>query len=76
MELKIGNRYNYFDTIDSLACPCTLINIKYNVYQDIHIYEFKHDNSTAIGASVYPDKFKSLIKEERKAKLEKLHNNK
>ena len=66
----IGEHYNYYDTEDSIPCPCILLDIRIKTYDTVYI--FKHENSSGTGASVYPHKFKLKIKDERKSKLKKL----
>jgi len=55
-ELRIGNRYIYYDTETSEGMLCKLINIIHD--GDYVVYEFKHNGSRAIGATIYPTKFK------------------
>lgn len=69
-KLIIGEYYNYYETKTSIPYPCKLINIK-EKYGEI-IYIFKNINSTVSGASVYPEKFKLLITDERRLKIQKL----
>lgn len=59
-QLRIGNSYNYFDTKESLAMPCKLINILHDGHYVV--YEFKHDNSTAVGATIYPERLRPISK--------------
>jgi hypothetical protein len=70
INLIVGNKYNYYDTEDSIPCPCELLEIRNKEIYTVYI--FKHDNSTGTGASIYSHKFKSRLKDDRKAKLEKL----
>jgi hypothetical protein len=71
-ELRIGNKYNYFEYKDDTPYPCELINIIHDGYYVI--YEFKHEeitdestelltitkNRTTIGSTIYPEKLKPL----------------
>lgn len=71
-KLIIGEYYNYYETKNSKPYPCKLINIKEKNGEIIYIFE--HLTFIASGASVYPEKFKLLKKEERRKKLEKINN--
>ena len=55
-DLRIGNSYDYYETDESNPMPCKLINILHDGHYVV--YEFKHDNSTGIGATIYPQRLK------------------
>lgn len=57
-EIRIGDHFDYYDTNDSHPIRCEIINIIND--GDYIIYEFKDRNSTAVGSSIYPEKFRPL----------------
>ena len=63
-ELRIGNKYNYYDTENSDPISVEICNILHDGYYVV--YEFKYKNFdgnlpiSGIGATIYPDKLKPL----------------
>lgn len=57
-ELRIGNKYNYFEYKDDTPYPCELVNIIHDGYYIL--YEFKHYNDASIGCTIYPEKLKPI----------------
>lgn len=66
-EIRIGDHFDYYDTSDSHPIRCEIINIIND--GDYIIYEFKDRNSTAVGSSIYPEKFRPLSASKLKSQL-------
>lgn len=56
----ICDKYDYYETNTSIPKRCKLIDIVYDKYFDLVIYEFRYDDSITSAATVYPKSLKPI----------------
>ncbi len=57
-QLRIGNKYNYFDTFESDPIEVRISNIIHDGHY--FVIEFTYEYFDGIGATIYPHKLKPI----------------